>query len=369
MRVLHVVTSDAYAGLERHVVQLARELQRLGCDAPIACPPSANVMRGNAAALGIAVHPARHRLRAPWPVAIAGSVGDLTPDLVHVHDGSSTAVGVLLARRWSCPLVRTQHFVRPASVERRGWRGTASRAAQRVMNRAVRGYIGVSRAALKAVEARGETGRALVTVIPPGVDPASEAEAAKAEAWRRIAEKPVVAYIGRHEPEKRLEVLLEAIPQVLQAVPACRFVVAGGGSVEAELRQRARQLRIDDAIEWPGWISDPGAVLGRCHLYVNTWPWEGFGMAMAEAMTFGVPVIAPDSGASPELIEPGVNGVVVPAADPAALAAAVVHALRDADTLATMGRAARRHALERFGADVTGARTLAFYRDLTPRAP
>lgn len=365
MRVLHLVTSDAYAGLERHVLQLARELRHLGCEAEIACPRSADLLRADARATGVPLHPRSGDQRRLWLGGVAREMRRCPPDILHVHDGRSAIAALGFAPRVQLVRVRTQHFTRPASVERGGWHGRLSRQLQRRLNARLDGYIAVSRSAAEAAVKRRETASAEVVVIPSGVELAPEHLVARARA-RRSREEPLVAYIGRLEAEKELEVLIDAIPMVRAEQPACRFVIAGSGAVEDDLKAHAAEIGLNGAIDWPGWIPGPRAVLERAHVYVNTWPWEGFGMAMAEAMSYGIPVVAVDSAASTEMVQEGVTGHLVPPGNPQALAEAIIDLVRDHDRASSLGEAARRRAAH-YGADRTARATLDLYERLVAR--
>lgn len=350
IRVLHVVGSNRVAGTERHVLGLASELRAMNCDVSLACPARATVLIEEARARGV---PTRSWISSCRP----------PPGIVHVHDGRSAVMGWLLARNPRVALVRTQHFVRPASVTRGGLTGSLSRALHRYLNRRIDGYIAVSQAAKVAAIERGETASAPVVVIPPGIRlPAADA-VATARSSRAQAKTPLVAAAGRLEEERCFDVLLEAIPQVHKDQPWCRFVIAGSGSAETKLKCLARRLGVDHAVTWTGWLPSINPVLRRSHLFVNTWPWEGFGMATAEAMAFALPVIAVRSGASTELVEDGMTGRLVAPEDPQALAAVMSELIEDRSRAAMMGEHGRERA-ENYSIDRTAAATLKFYRGL-----
>lgn len=350
LSVLHLVGSDRFAGTERHVLGLMAELRTLRCEVELSCPRRARLLRREAANMDFTVH------------SMVGAARS-KPDIIHIHDGAGAIVGWLLARRRHAALVRTQHFVSPASATRPGVRGLVSRLVHRRLNRRLDGYVCVSEAAARAARDRRDASGATVAVIPPGVHLASSGQVAQATIGRRSA-SPVVASAGRLELERRFDVLLEAIPSVLQTFSDCRFVIAGRGKAAAELRARAAALSANGTVEWTGWLPDISPVLTQAHVYVNTWPAEGFGMATAEAMGYGLPVIVTDSGASPELIEDGISGRIVPALSPGALAATICELLGDRPRAAAMGVAARERALARYSARATGVSMLAFYRQL-----
>jgi glycosyltransferase involved in cell wall biosynthesis len=352
LRVLHLLGSAGFAGTERHVLRLAGELSRLECAVWVAGPPGAAELRAEARKRGIPV------------LGLVGMSHIARPDVVHVHDGRSALAGVLAVSATKAALVRSQHFVRPASVERRGVMRALSVSSHRLLNRRLDGYIAVSDAAAAAAVARRDAPGARTATIGPGVDIAKPEQVAAARAARARSPAPCVASAGRFEPERRFDILLDAVPAVLDALPACRFVIAGSGSAEIALRQQAVQLGIADAITWSGWLEDITSVLAAAHVYVNTWPWEGFGMATAEAMGYALPVIGVNSGATPELVDDGVTGRLVPPVNPAALATALIDLLSDRRTADALGMAGRDRAVRQYSAQATGEAMLAYYREL-----
>lgn len=368
LRVLHVVTSDAYAGIERHVIRLARELRALGCAAELACPPSAGRLRAEARALGIPLHPSAGGRPRTWLSDVARRLAAQPVDVIHLHDGRSALAGVLLGPLGRGVVVRTQHFTHPASVGRSGWRRDASLGLHRAINRQLDGYVAVSQTVADRALERRETGAAELAVIPPGIDLPNEEALARARVARRDAPAPVVAFIGRLEAEKRVDMLLRAAPDVLEQLPGCRFVIAGSGAAQQGWRELASQLRIEPAVVWTGAVADPAPVLQSAHVYVNPSPGEGFGLATAEAMAFALPVVAVAAGGSAEIVEDGVTGLLVPPEDADALSRAIVRLASDRPYAAEIGEAARRRAAARYGAGGTAAEMLAFYRRLRERA-
>lgn len=362
LRVLQVVSSESFAGIERHVVSLTRELRALRCAAELACPPTATRLREEASAVGIPLLPARRFRPRLWTAALARSVADDPPDVIHVHDGRAALAGALLSYVAGAVLLRTQHFTHPASAIRSGLSRRVSLALHRTLNRQLDGYVAVSRAVAEGARQRQETARTEITIIPPAIDLPPAQAISRARAERAGLSDPVVVFAGRLEAERCLDVLLHAIPLVRERLPDCHFVLAGSGAAESDLRGLAARLDIEEAITWAGWVTDPYLVLSRAHVYVNTWPREGFGMAMAEAMALGLPVVAVERGASAEVVDPGVTGLLVPDGDPAALAAAVVGVLGDSEVLARMSQAATERALSLYGARRTARDTLALYR-------
>jgi glycosyltransferase involved in cell wall biosynthesis len=287
------------------------------------------------------------------------------PDIVHVHDGAAAVAGWSLAGRLG-KLVRTQHFVRTASSERGGWRRVASLALHRALNVDVDALVAVSQSAATAAEARREVSGEKVTVIPPGIDLPGDEEVERAIADRLRAPDPVVAYVGRLEREKSVDLLLCAVPLVLRHLPGCKFVIAGAGSCGRELKELARKLKLERNVVFLGEVEDPAAVLARAHVFVNPSSEEGYGLAVAEALAWALPVVAVRSGGVAELVEDQATGLLADTADPHELAAAIIRLAADRELAEELGTRARRRALTTLGGDRTAELTLDLYKRLAP---
>ncbi len=326
--VLQVVSSDALAGTERHVIGLTEALRGIGCDARILSRPGAHAVQAEAR---------RRSIPEITPVAAWRNA-----KVVHAHDGVSSAAASLFVVSRDAVFVRSQHFLEPGSATRRKRLGQLSLAVHRQINRRVDQYVAVSEAARFAALSRGDIDDARVVVVPSGIHVAPEGNVASARAWRRRASScPTVVSAGRLEAERRFDVLLRAVPLVLRESGRCRFVVAGDGSHADALRGLAAKLSVDRYITWTGWLDDIGPALEQAHIYVNTWPHEGFGMATAEAMSYELPAIVTSSGAAAELVSDGVSGRVIPPDDHVALAQAILGLLSNPVSAQRLGERAR----------------------------
>ncbi len=353
MRILHMVHSATatVAGTERHILGLSRELRQLGHSVTIACASVAEPLREAARADGFEVISETAVRRHP------------AVDVLHAHDGRSMLGAVYASAGRRIVLVRTQHFVAPASTERAPVMRAISQLGHRALNSRLDGYVCVSREAARAAMARREVGLP-VEVIAPGIQIPTDAEWQRSVTERAAAGHPVVVSAGRLDHERSFETLIHAIPEIRTRHPAAEFVIAGDGEVTAELKALAQTLGVASAIRWPGWVPDLQEVLRSAHLYVNTWPAEGFGMATAEAMAAGVPVIVTSTGAAPELVADGVGGWIVPPRDPAALAAKILEALGAPDQLVQTGAQARQRATREYSVRSCARALCDFYETL-----
>jgi glycosyltransferase involved in cell wall biosynthesis len=353
MKILHMVHSRSYAGTERHILGVARELRQLGHQVSIACPQGAL-----AEPMRQAVRAAQFELVDEWAVRRHRAV-----EVIHSHDGSSTLAATSASVGRPAISVRTQHFVATASSDRAGGVRELSQLAHRVLNARLDGYICVSQAAARAAVTRGEV-TGTVTVIPPGIVVPDEAWWQHSIAQRESRADPVIVSAGRIDRERSFETLISALPQVQRSHPGVTVIIAGAGEATAELQALAESLGVAAAVSWPGWVPDLQAVLAGAHLYVNTWPEEGFGMATAEAMAAGVPVIVPATGAAPELVADGIGGWIVPPRDPDALAAQICEVLSARDRLAATGGQGRERAAREYSVGAATAEMVSLYETL-----
>jgi glycosyltransferase involved in cell wall biosynthesis len=175
---------------------------------------------------------------------------------------------------------------------------------------------------------------------------------------------PSLLCVGRLVPIKGHAVLFDAFARARGEVPELTLDVAGDGPLADELRRRA-----PEGVRLRGRVSPIAPELERCAVAVVPSLGEGFGMAALEAHERGRPVIASDVGGLPEIVADGETGLVVPAGDPAALAAAIVRLARDPELARRMGEAARRRALGEFAEERCVERTVELYLERADLAP
>ena len=159
------------------------------------------------------------------------------------------------------------------------------------------------------------------------------------------AQPPEVLFVGRLSPEKNIDTLVEAVGDL-------NLVVAGDGPLR-DLVPQALGAVPHEEVE---------RLLERASVVVAPSDREGFGVAAAEAMAFGRPVVAAAGGALLELVADEETGLFVPPRDAPALREAVLRLLGDPELRERLGRAARARARERFGWDGVIERTLETYR-------
>lgn len=181
-----------------------------------------------------------------------------------------------------------------------------------------------------------------------------------------------VLWVGRLDPGKGLDVLAAAMETVLPAAPDVRFVLVGGGrkladgsSTDALLRARFATDLAAGRVVLRGFVPDadlPSVYGAAAIAVVPSLIYESFSYTCAQAMACGIPVIASAVGGIPETLAQGECGVLVPPADSAALAAAILTLAHDPARRAELGAAGRARAVAHFQADAASAAILEWYR-------
>ncbi|MCU0684577.1 MAG: glycosyltransferase [Polyangiaceae bacterium] len=248
-------------------------------------------------------------------------------DVIHAHNVAPLVFGGLARRlAWSrAPLVYSEHNQIYSATP-------AQRRKFRVYVRLADHVVAVSED-LRASLARDFALRS--RVIYNGVDGARfrHDPAARERLRRELGCAEGEFFIGTGvvlSEQKGVSFLLGAARRVLALAPEARFAIAGEGPSRPELERRAAELGLGDRLRFLGYRRDIPEFLSAIDLYVLPSLWEGLPLSLLEALAAGKPVVATAVGGNAEIIEPGVNGWLVPARNEAALADAILRVRGDA---------------------------------------
>ena len=172
----------------------------------------------------------------------------------------------------------------------------------------------------------------------------------------------LVTYVARLVPEKRPELFLDVAARIAQQRQNVFFALVGVGSQLDECRGLVRRLGLDARVRIPGFVEDLPSTYHASDLFLSTSAYEGFGLAIAEAMASGLPVVSTRVGGVGDVI--GSAGVLVPSGDPQVLAGHVLALLDDPAGAADLGRRARERAREHLDVRETARGFEAAYREL-----
>jgi glycosyltransferase involved in cell wall biosynthesis len=178
---------------------------------------------------------------------------------------------------------------------------------------------------------------------------------------------PIVGVLARLNDVKGVEHFLEAARSVSAGDERVRFLVVGDGPLRESLEAIARRLGVDRRVVFTGFRTDTADIAGELDISVLPSLSEGLSNVLLESMAAGVPVVATRVGGTPEIVDSGQTGILVPPADPLALAQAIRSLLDDGDLRARLGAEGREHVRREFRVETMVARTERLYAELEQR--
>jgi glycosyltransferase involved in cell wall biosynthesis len=345
VKVLHVHRIGGIGGSERHLLTLLPALAERGIDVSflgLDDPSRAPEPFYEQLTVPFERVPAPRDLDPRLAVRVRRSVRKA--DLVHTHLVHADVYGALGARR----LVSTKHNDDP-------FRAGAFRFVERALARRASRIVAITRALARFQVEHVGLPAEKVEVIHYGLDDLPQPWGTNPpDDVPRDAR--VLLAVCRLEPQKGLDVALRALPGVVARHPDAQFVVLGEGPQRAELERLARSLGVP--AQFLGRVPDVTAWLRRAELLVHPARWEGFGLALLEAMLAAGPVVATNVSSIPEIVVDGETGLLVPPDDAEALAVAITRVLDDPADYGARGRA---RAERDFSVAKMADRTLAVY--------
>ncbi len=375
-------------GIARHVEELSHALARKGLTVEVltahhpGAPETEEVECGGAGSLRV--------LRA-WPsplqaldfvceihqldfglLAQALRVGSGEYDIIHAHDWLVAFAARTLKHGFGVPLVGTIHATEAGRNQ-----GIHTPIQQYIHSVEWLLTYEAWRVICCSQGMAGEISGSLTTpmdkirVIPNGVDPervqctdSPEALAEFRSRWARPDER-IILFVGRLVKEKGVEILIEAMPEVLAAHPEAKLVVAGGG-FQGHLQARAEALGIGHKVIFGGFV--PEEDLPRLYVIaeVAVYPslYEPFGIVALEAMAAGVPAVTSDIGGFREVVRHGETGLHTWANNPHSLAWGIKEVLSNPALAERLRQGGRREVKERFGWDGIAEQTVGVYEEV-----
>jgi len=311
-----------------------------------------------AQAEGIPVHGVgRRAARLQAALVLRRLVAQRRFDLVHANEPHALTAAWLAGVHRRVPLV----------VSRRVGFPLRSNPVARARYHAAQRIIAISRFAADRVIARGIPSER-VEIIHEGIEappqPAALAREQARQRWDIGEDDKLLGDVGYLVPQKRHEVLVRALAILRQQFPHCRLLVAGDGPDRESLKRLTRELGVESAVQFAGFVEDVAQVYAALDVFVFPAREEGLGNALLGAMACGLPVVAAASGGVPELVEDGRNGLLVTDFRAEGFAAALARLLNDANLAIRLGTAGRESILQHFTADAMVAKTLRLYDKL-----
>jgi glycosyltransferase involved in cell wall biosynthesis len=358
-------------GIEVHTREVVAQLAERGCLAVLCFPeaPSPAVLRYLSSPnvrWETMSHPGENTWRSSWH--LLRIIRNYRPRLLHLQFTPMLSFAGWIARLNGVrKVVFTDHHSRPqgfVSAPQPAWKQAIARFLQFPVSTAV----AVSDHNYRII-AGGAWPASRVRRIYNGVDllrPNGAAGAPFRQRYGIPAERILITQVAQMKPEKGVDDILQAALLALAEQPNLHFAFVGDGHCAGKYAARARELGIDDHVTWTGLVIDPvgEGVFAASDIFCHPSRWqEAFGLALAEAMSCGKPIVATTMGGIPEVVEDGKTGFLVAPGDPAALAGKLVLLARDAALRERMGGAGRERAAARFDLRVVTRELMEVYGD------
>lgn len=361
VRVLHVDTERGWGGGQRQLCALATGMLRRGWATWVAARPGTR-LASELAGGGVPVLPLAPVFE--WdPVAVRrlrGWLREVRATVVHAHAAHAVAlaaaasvatpVRLLVTRRVALPLRRNPlsrwKYARPA------------------------GIIAVSERVREALRSSG-IASTRIAVARSGVDlarPASRVSAATLAALGVDRRRPLVVMVSALvPPHKDPETFVAAVAAARAAGCDLQALLVGDGPLAASAARASRRLGLEGVLRLTGFRADAVELLAAADVAVLSSRDEGLGTSLLDAMLAGVPVVATAAGGVREIVRDGIDGLLAPVGDGAALGAALVRVLREPLLRAALVAAGRERVKE-FSIERTVDETLAIYRSVAAGA-
>ena len=371
---LHIDTARTWRGGQNQVLLTVHGLRAIGQRAALVAHPDGELRRR--AAEGLELIPlaplTEMDLSAGW--RLSRMLKRLQPDVIHAHDPHGVAVAAL---------ARSMATGSTGSTGSAGARPPAIIASRRVdfhlktnsfsrwKYRQVDCFVAASEAIRRMLLKDGVPADQAITVHE-GIDMAHVQAAPPVnlhETFFLPHHAPVVGNVAALVPHKGQRYLVDAAHLVVQAVPDARFVMLGEGELRDHLERQVREHHLEKHVLLPGFRTDVLGCIKSFDLFAMSSITEGLGTSLLDAMACSRAIVATEAGGIPEVVDPGVTGLLVPPRDPRRMAEAIIALLQDDTGRRQMGEAGFARVSERFTVERMVAGTAAVYARVVGTRP
>ena len=359
LRIFHINSERGWRGGEQQTIYLMQGLRERGHENFLIAPPNSAILERSSASLctGLPL-PMRNEWDLLSAIRLARWIRSHRPDVLHAHTARAHTIAwtARFLARANVPLVVSRRMDYPIHTHRLGHLKYSQADA----------YIAVSQLIAGILRDAGIPNRR-IRMIHDGVDSErprrSDAEAIRQE-FGIEPSTLVIGTVGVCEDRKSQRTLIEALPPLLQIHPKVHAFILGDGPLRPSLTDLAEQLGIIRNVHFPGFRNDVDNFLKLFDIFVLSPKMEGLGSSILEAQCFALPVVATSVGGIPEIVQDGINGILIPPGDSQALAQALRRLIEDSSLRAAYGHSGFTRVMQHFTLDRMSQNTLEVYRDV-----
>lgn len=346
--VVHVILSLEIGGMEQVVVDLVKSLDRDRYVPVVICVESRGPLADELEAIGIRViklPPMLSIFSFLYPSCLIKAIREVGASVVHVHSGcwfkGAFAARICKAKK----IIYTQHGATSANTR-------ILKTMERIAAFITDEIITVSTDLAEQLRVAGHIQMNKVSVIINGIN----TERFSGQLPNEKSGVIRIGVIARLEPVKDHGTLLRAIRILLDEGVNASLDIVGDGSEQSALEKLALELGISDSVHFFGSRRDIPQLLADIDIFCLCSLSEGTSISILEAMAASKPVVATNVGGNPALIEDGVNGFLVPVADPLSMAIALQKLIHNKELCLTMGEENRSRVKREFSIEAMTAK-------------
>lgn len=310
------------------------------------------------------------RSRAGFPLGLLRLAGFLRRqgiEILHTHLFEPSVIGLLAGALAGVRLrVETRHYSDYHTRINKRWHVRLDQLCTKLSH----GVIAVSAHTAEHMIAEEKAPREKLKVVLNGIDfdrvkPSGTDACARVRREFNAEDSHLLLIVARLHPEKGHSYLFQALPEIARRTKRpVRLLVAGKGPSEADYLEEVRALGCQEMVSFLGFRNDSPDLIASADLLILPSVAEAFGLVLTEALYLGTPVVATRVGGIPEIVDDGVDGVLVAPADSQSLASAIADLLNDRQLRSQMAGSGRMKVIERFRFDDMVRAYEAFYRRL-----
>jgi len=348
-------------GLETMVIRLVKALDRKRFEPMVCCIDELGPLADELRKTGIDVHLLQRRPGVDWryPRRLAKLLKQQRVDVLHLHNPTALFYGSIAGRLAGIhPVIYTEHGRDYAT-------GRKAQLINRLVTRLVDQVVVLHERARCYMQKKEGVPPARLVKIHNGIPALSPTGDNVRERTRRSLELAdnarVIAMVARLDPIKNLPILLTAMAEIKGQQPTAHLLIVGDGPLRESLERQTLGLGLQAVVHFLGTRHDVPDLLAASDVLVLPSLSEGLSMTLIEGSAAGLPLVASDVGGNNELVEHGVNGLLVPVSDAKALAGALIAIIMDQTKAEHMGKASRQRFHQYFEIGAMVARYQALY--------
>jgi len=361
LKVLEIIGDSTLAGAPRHLLSLLENFDYKKFSLFVISPPGplAGQIKAIHETIDLEIIPMHSKFNITTIKEIRAHIKQVKPDVIHVHGTRAGSLARLAAIGLKPPVIYTEHL----------WTKNYHLSSWFANNLQILGLwfldmftdfnIAVSQA-VKDFMVEGQVTRSeKVKVIYNGIDLPEK----KAKIFSK--KDIVLGTVGTLNYQKGIQYLIQAMPKVLKEFPHTELTIVGEGVFKDHLKQLVKKMKLEKSVTFTGFVKDIDDEMIKFDIYIQPSISESFGLAIIQAMSLGVPVVATNTGGIPEIVTTDKTGTLVEVAKPEALSEAIIDLLRDEEKAKKMGQLAREEVKIKFNLKDMVQATEGVYEEVT----